>query len=118
MDLFTKKLRHSIKTTISIDFRNLENSGSELTSIDFDIKDTTKKGSLVSKSTKALAHISIPEFNESILETVSFNLSRMNKSANVVKQRLLIAHKDLEDKMTQEFNKKNYDKVKANLFHT
>ena len=102
--------------SIIIDFRNPENEGLELSSIDLDIKHTAKKGNLVSKSPKALTNITVPELHTDILQTNKFNLNRMNKSANVVKQRLLIAHKDLEDKMNQEFNKENYNEIKANLF--
>ncbi|NQY79457.1 MAG: hypothetical protein HRT47_04000 [Candidatus Caenarcaniphilales bacterium] len=101
---------------IKIDFRNPENDGLEITSIDFNINKISAKGNLVSNTSLPLKGIQISDINEDDLKTINQNISRMNRSANVVKQRLLIAHKDLENKMNNEFNKENYDNVKAGLF--
>lgn len=102
--------------SIKIDFRNPENNGLELTSIDFNIEKISSKGNLVSNISSSLKGIQIPEINQEDLQIIMQNIARMNKNANVIKQRLLIAHKDLENKMNHEFNKGNYNNVKAGIF--
>lgn len=101
---------------IKIDFRNPENNGLEITSIDFNTNKISAKGNLVSDSSSSLKGIQISDINEEDLTIINQNIIRMNKNANFLKQRLLIAHKDLENKMNNEFNKENYDNIKANLF--
>lgn len=109
------KLWKKDNSSFIIDFRNSENGGQSESSIDFNIKDTSSEGNLVSGLTSALKELAINK-NPSEFSKLNNNIQRMEKHALELKASILDHYKQLETIIQNLSTKSNFSDLKLNLF--
>lgn len=100
-----------------IDFRNSENGGQSESSVDFNIKDTSSEGNLVSGLTVALKELAINRNPDDFLK-LNKNIQRMEEHALELKTTILDYYKQLESIIQNLSTKSNFSDMKLNLFLT
>jgi flagellin len=100
-----------------IDFRNPENGGQSESSVDFNIKDTSSDGNLVSGLTVALKELAINRNPDDFLK-LNKNIQRMEEHALELKTTILDYYKQLEGIIQNLSTKSNFSDMKLNLFLT
>ncbi len=98
-----------------IDFRNPENGGQSKSSVDFNIKDTSSEGNLVSGLTVSLKELAINK-NPNDFSKLNKNIQRMEEHALKLKATILDYYKQLETIIQNLSTKSNFSDIKLNLF--
>ena len=102
-------------SSLTIDFRNPENGGQSESSVDFNIKDTSSEGNLVSGLTVALKELAINRNPDDFLK-LNKNIQRMEEHALELKTTILDYYKQLESIIQNLSTKSNFSDLKLNLF--
>lgn len=102
-------------SSFTIDFRNPENGGQSESSVDFNIKDTSSEGNLVSGLTVALKELAINRNPDDFLK-LNKNIQRMEEHALELKTTILDYYKQLESIIQNLSTKSNFSDLKLNLF--
>jgi flagellin len=102
-------------SSFTIDFRNPENGGQSGSSVDFNIKDTSSEGNLVSGLTVALKELAINRNPDDFLK-LNKNIQRMEEHALELKTTILDYYKQLESIIQNLSTKSNFSDLKLNLF--
>jgi hypothetical protein len=98
-----------------IDFRNPDNGGQLESSIDFNIKDTSSKGNLVSGLTVSLKELAESK-NPDDFAKLDKNIQRMEEYALGLKMTILTYYKQLETVIQNLSSKSDFSDVRLNLF--
>jgi hypothetical protein len=109
------KLWKKDNSSFIIDFRNPENGGQSESSVDFNIKDTSSEGNLVSGLTVSLKELAINK-NPDDFSQLNNNIQRMEEHALKLKATILDYYKQLEAIIKNLSTKSNFSDVKVNLF--
>ena len=109
------KLWKKDNSSFIIDFRNPENGGQSKSSVDFNIKDTSSEGNLVSGLTIELKELTINKNPNDFLK-LNKNIQRMEEHALKLKATLLDYYKQLETIIQNLSTKSNFSDIKLNLF--
>lgn len=109
------KLWKKDNSSFIIDFRNPENGGQSESSVDFNIKDTSSEGNLVSGLTVSLKELAINK-NPDDFSKLNSNIQRMEKHALELKTIILDHYKQLETIIQNLSTKSNFSDAKLNLF--
>jgi hypothetical protein len=109
------KLWKQDNSSFIIDFRNPENGGQSKSSVDFNIKDTSSEGNLVSGLTVSLKELAINK-NPDDFSKLNNNIQRMEEHALKLKATILDYYKQLEAIIKNLSTKSNFSDVKVNLF--
>lgn len=102
-------------SSFTIDFRNPENGGQSESSVDFNIKDTSSEGNLVSGLTVSLKELAINK-NPNDFSKLNKNIQRMEEHALELKTTILDYYKQLESIIQNLSTKSNFSDLKLNLF--
>jgi flagellin len=111
------KLWRKDNSSFIIDFRNPENGGQLESSIDFNIKDISSEGNLVSGLRVPLKELAINK-NPNDFSKLNNNIQRMEKHALKLKAIILDYYKQLEAIIQNLSTKSNFSDLKLNLFLT
>jgi hypothetical protein len=109
------KLWKQDNSSFIIDFRNPENGGQSKSSVDFNIKDTSSEGNLVSGLTVELKELAINK-NPNDFSKLNKNIQRMEEHALKLKATILDYYKQLETIIQNLSTKSNFSDIKLNLF--
>jgi flagellin len=109
------KLWKADNSSFIIDFRNPENGGQSESSVDFNIKDTSSDGNLVSGLTVALKELAINRNPDDFLK-LNKNIQRMEEHALELQAAILAYYKQLETVLQNLSTKSNLSDAKLNLF--
>ena len=109
------KLWKKDNSSFIIDFRNPENGGQLKSSVDFNIKDTSSEGNLVSGLTVALKELAINK-NPNDFSKLNKNIQRMEEHALELKTIILDYYKQLETIIQNLSTKSNFSDIKLNIF--
>jgi flagellin len=109
------KLWKQDNSSFIIDFRNPENGGQSKSSVDFNIKDTSSEGNLVSGLTVELKELAINK-NPNDFSKLNKNIQRMEEHALKLKATILDYYKQLETIIQNLSTKSNFSDIKLNEF--